>query len=547
VRLSCFALPMRTFARRFHVATSAMEAAKRTRRKRSRHTGGDGHVERRNGGGGGGEGTRVAGFAAAAHLSERKFVDMELSEATRKALQEVLLYEKLTTVQDQAMPHVMDGKDVLARARTGTGKTMAFLLPCVEQLHVQKPRSDQVSVLVLSPTRELARQIRDEAEGLLRFHPFKVQCVHGGTNANGEVKRLQSQRKDVLVATPGRLLDHLASASGLKDSLQNLRMLVLDEADQLLEMGFLPDVERILKQLPQNRQTMLFSATVPQKVHGVAGLAFKGDYVYVDTVGDEDVHTNEHVPQFGLIVPFADQIQHLLHVLQEHKEKPGHKVIVFLPTARMTQFLAEVMNKAGLGVMEIHSRKSQSYRTKVASTFRTVKEGILLSSDVSARGMDYPDVTAVVQVGLPSSREQYIHRLGRTGRAGKEGEGLLVLDPAESGFLAKLNDLPIQKLEHQPISPSINAQVEKALSGVPFQLKSQAYQAWLGFYNSNLKQMRWDKPTLVQEANKWCTHAGLSSPPPLQKSTISKMGLKGVPGLVVGPPSASHQGGRRRP
>eukprot|EP00894_Picocystis_sp_ML_P000258 jgi/Pico_ML_1/50775/g1924.t1 len=152
----------------------------------------------------------------------------------------------------------------------------------------------------------------------------------------------------------------------------------------------------------------------------------------------------------------------------------------------MTQFLAEVMNKAGLGVMEIHSRKSQSYRTKVASTFRTVKEGILLSSDVSARGMDYPDVTAVVQV-------------------------------------------------------------EKALSGVPFQLKSQAYQAWLGFYNSNLKQMRWDKPTLVQEANKWCIHAGLSSPPPLQKSTISKMGLKGVPGLVVGPPSASHQGGRRRP
>ena len=540
---------MRVWNKTCRIATCAMDAAKPMRRKRSRNGHGSNRTDATRAKQPGMEETRRThsrGFAAAAHLSEKKFVDLELSEATRKALQDVLRYEKLTTVQDQAMPHVMEGKDVLARARTGTGKTMAFLLPSVEQLHVHKPRKEQVSVLVLSPTRELARQIRDEADGLLKFHPFQVQCVHGGTNANGEIKRLQSQRKDVLVATPGRLLDHLASASGLKESLQELRMLVLDEADQLLEMGFLPDVERILKQLPKNRQTMLFSATVPQKVHGVAGLAFKGDYVYVDTVGDEDVHTNEHVPQHGLIVPFADQIQHLLHVLQQHKAKPGHKVIVFLPTARMTQFLAEVMNKAGLGVMEIHSRKSQSYRTKVASTFRAAKEGILLSSDVSARGMDYPDVTAVVQVGLPSSREQYIHRLGRTGRAGKEGEGLLVLDPAESGFLAKLNDLPIQKLEHQAVPSEVNAQVEKALAGVPFQLKSQAYQAWLGFYNSNLKQMRWDKPTLVQEANKWCTHAGLSSPPPLQKSTISKMGLKGVPGLVVGPPTGSHQGGRRR-
>jgi hypothetical protein len=202
----------------------------------------------------------------------------------------------------------------------------------------------------------------------------------------------------VLVATPGRLIDHLEN-SGLAQKLQRIRTLVLDEADQLLEMGFRPAIERVLSFLPRDRQTLLFSATMPQAVQQVAGLALKQQHSFIDTIGEEDSATNVQVEQSYALIPMEQQFAAIYNVLRRHAEEtPDHKVIVFFTTARLTQYMAALIDAAGLPVLEIHSRKSQSAREKASAQFRTARSAIMFSSDVSARGVDYPDVTLVLQV-----------------------------------------------------------------------------------------------------------------------------------------------------
>jgi ATP-dependent RNA helicase MSS116 len=372
------------------------------------------------------------------HLTTSTFASLAISAPSKRALLEVLRFQYMTTVQNATLPVVLEGQDVLAKAKTGTGKTIAFLLPAVEALHRTPPRGAAISVLVLSPTRELASQIAKEAELLLTFHPFKSQVIYGGTNINSERNRMNNQRCDVLVATPGRLIDHLENTQGLSQRLQGIQALILDEADQLLEMGFRPAIERILGYLPKQRQTLLFSATMPQSVHQVAGLALRPRYAFVDTVPKEDAATNVQVHQSWVAVPFDQTLLAVRCILRSATAVPGHKVIVFFTTARLTQYMAALMEAAGLPVLEIHSRKSQSAREKASAAFRAAPQAVLLTSDVSARGVDYPDVTLVLQVGQPSSREQYIHRLGRTARAGKAGQGVLLLAPFESQFVREL-------------------------------------------------------------------------------------------------------------
>lgn len=472
---------------------------------------------------------------AARHLTSTTFASLPLSPSSQRALAEVLRFTHLTEVQNATLPAVLAGGDVMARAKTGTGKTMAFLIPAIEALVRAPPRQgDGISVLVLSPTRELASQIEKEAEQLLRFHPFKAQVVYGGTNINSERNRLGG-RCDVLVATPGRLIDHLEN-SGLAQKLQRIRTLVLDEADQLLEMGFRPAIERVLSFLPRDRQTLLFSATMPQAVQQVAGLALKQQHSFIDTIGEEDSATNVQVEQSYALIPMEQQFAAIYNVLRRHAEEtPDHKVIVFFTTARLTQYMAALIDAAGLPVLEIHSRKSQSAREKASAQFRTARSAIMFSSDVSARGVDYPDVTLVLQIGIPSSREQYIHRLGRTARAGRTGRGVLLLMPEEQHFLRQLRDLPLAAEPGLPITQQDNAAVQTALSRVirdNERLPEMAYAAWLGFYNS-AKGMGWDKPTLVQQANRFASVMGLAEPPALLKKTIGMMGLKGVPGLRI--------------
>eukprot|EP00887_Chlorella_sp_A99_P001294 scaffold14.g1294.t1 len=475
----------------------------------------------------------LGGAPRPSYLTDTTFASLPLAAPTQRALAEVLRFTHLTAVQEATLPAVLQGGDVMAKAKTGTGKTMAFLIPALESL-----------------CRRVAGRPRP---------PVASPCC--------ERNRLAG-RCDILVATPGRLQDHLQN-SGLGqargrgcarmrvrgkgrracEKLASIRTLVLDEADQLLEMGFRPAIERILAQLPAQRQTLLFSATMPQAVKAVAGLALRPQYAFIDTVPPEEANTHRHVEQRYALVPLEEQFSAVHAALRAHiHSTPGFKVIAFFTTARLTQYMAALMNAAGLEVLEIHSRKSQAQREKASAAFRGAASAILFSSDVSARGVDYPDISLVLQIGLPSSREQYIHRLGRTARAGKAGQGLLLLTPEEQHFLATLQGLPVAPCDGAdggglPITAADRAAVAAALRRVDVKVAEMAYVAWLGFYNS--ARMGWSKPELVARANGFAAVMGLPQPPAMMKKTIGMMGLKGVPGLRIEEGGGGRGGGGR--
>jgi ATP-dependent RNA helicase MSS116, mitochondrial len=318
---------------------------------------------------------------------------------------------------------------------------------------------------------------------------------------------------------------------------------ILPIADQLLDMGFRPDIEKILKLLEPSksrRQTLLFSATVPGTVSEIANIALKPNYSFIDTVGVEVEQTHMHVKQELVVAPQAQQVYAIEALLAKEtpKDKP-FKVIVFFTTARLTGFMADLFNSVksdlGYSTFEIHSRMSQPARQKASDAFRNSTRAVLFSSDVSARGMDYPDVTYVLQVGL-TERAQYIHRLGRTARAGKEGKGCLLVAPYEEKWMVKqLEDMPLQKVAFPPVAkPCMDTALN--MVGRDKELKvsaEQAYRAWLGFYNGNTKKCNWDKVQLVETANQWAKDVGLREQPTIEKKTVGKMGLKGVRGLKL--------------
>lgn len=464
-------------------------------------------------------------------------------------------FSHLTQVQAATLPVILEGHDVLAKARTGTGKTIAFLLPCIEKLAQQPLASHGIDILVLSPTRELASQIAKEAEALSVYHGFRVDCFVGGTNMSSETRRLtqssqQHGKLHILVATPGRLLDHLNTTADFPEKLQSLRFFILDEADQLLEQGFQPDIVRIIGKLgpKSTRQNLLFSATVPRSMHSIVHLAMKDGHKFVDTVGEEQTQTNAQVSQEIAVIPFENHLAALEQILCRHRsEQPDcFKAIVFFSTARVTGFTAAIFQRMGLPVLEIHSRKSQSQRTKTSDQFRISSRLILFTSDVSARGVDYPDVTLIVQVGL-TTREQYIHRVGRTARAGQSGQALLMVSPFEHAALASaLCDLPITNITSTiesalslPQNHRTTTSLETVISSVQKdaelrKLAEQAYQALLGFYNTNLRLLRWSPAQVVDFANFYAVRvSGLSEVPFLERKTVGKMGLKGAPGLRI--------------
>jgi len=483
-----------------------------------------------------------------AHLSETSFASLEgkVSSLSLRAIAEVLRFERLSLVQEATLPLIMAGQDVLAKAKTGTGKTVGFLLPSIERLLKAPRQSQQISILAISPTRELASQIATEAKQLCTFHQgVEVGVFVGGTNMNKDHKTLQHS-VDILVATPGRLLDHLQNTKGFVSRLEALSVLVLDEADQLLEQGFRIELEKIIAFLPKKRQTLLFSATVPTELENFLRLSLREDHQFIDTVGEED-QTNTQVEQSVVVCELAEHI-HMIdvclqrHIAQCQTSGEPFKVIVFFATARAAGFYAQLFAESGLEVVEMHSRKPQGYRTKASARFRDHANLVMFSSDVSARGMDYGGVTMVLQVGL-TDREQYIHRLGRTARAGSQGQGVLLLSPFETCLLRDLKDLPIQRVAAQdvqqwtqePLRPALAKSlvvVDKKGSNLHVAAQ-QAYQAFLGYYNSNLRRIKWSKTELVKQANEYASFLGLSSQPELLRRTVGKMGLKGVPGLQV--------------
>lgn len=444
----------------------------------------------------------------------------------------------MTKVQEATLSACLEGKDALVKARTGTGKSAAFLLPAIETvLKASRKKSAQrvppIDVLILCPTRELASQIAAEANVLLKYHEgIGVQTLVGGTRFKEDQKRLECDPCQIIVATPGRLLDHIENKSGFSTRIMGLKMLILDEADHLLDLGFRKDIEKLVDCLPRRRQSLLFSATVPKEVRRISQLVLKREYDYVDTVG-LGLETNPKVKQFYLVAPHEQHFQVVHHLLSSHiSEVPDYKVIVFCTTAMMTSLMFSLFHEMKMNVREIHSRKPQLYRTRISDEFKETKRVILITSDVSARGMNYPDVTLVIQVGLPVDREQYIHRLGRTGREGKEGEGILLLAPWEQYFLDDIKDLPMENWPVPRLDPRVKVKMEEAMEKMDTSVKESAYHAWLGYYNS-VREVGRDKTTLVELANQFSESIGLDKPPSLFRRTALKMGLKDIPGIRI--------------
>ncbi|KAI7854554.1 P-loop containing nucleoside triphosphate hydrolase protein [Circinella umbellata] len=472
----------------------------------------------------------------------KRFADLKaIHPLSQQALKSVFRYDTMSTVQEAVLSRLPNTNDMFVKAKTGTGKTLAFLVAALEKVVAGKDKSDLrhfdgSSIFIISPTRELAHQIAQEATKLTKFYPLNVHCFVGGESKFKQIKGLERSRCDIVVGTPGRLNDLLESRQHFRKMVATTQVLVLDEADQLVDMGFKQEVERILSYLPkENRQTLLFSATLSDEIRGSVGkFALSKDYELIDTVGEEDVNTHLHVKQSALVAPYKEQIPLLRNLLQNYEAANEGKTIVFLPTTKSTMAYARLFKLLlpERRVYELHSRKNQNERSRISQQFKRAREGgILFTSDVSARGVDYPGVSLVVQVGVPSSREQYIHRLGRTGRAGNAGEGILVAAPFEDAFIKhEIGDLPVESL----IAPEINEdehEETKRLMGyfkekmVDEEFTREIYTSYLGYYVGRMQTLRRSREDTLEHAGAFLRGLDIEEIPHLSPRFLQQVGL----------------------
>lgn len=353
-------------------------------------------------------------------------------------------YTTPTPVQAATIPALLDGRDVLGVAQTGTGKTAAFALPILHQLaatKVDKPRP--IRALMLTPTRELAAQIGDRLRVYGRQLPLFSTVIFGGVGQSAQVKALR-RGVDLLVATPGRLLD--LHNQGFVD-LSRVEHFVLDEADRMLDMGFSNDVDRIQDLMPSRRQNLLFSATMPDTIAKLAGRLLS-DPVRVDISPEEA--TTERIEQYVAFVQKQDKRQLLIDLLEGQMVSCA---IVFTRTKHGANRLAKQLNKVGISSDSIHGDKSQTARTRALEAFRNGDVFVLVATDIASRGIDVDDVTHVFNFDLPNEPEVYVHRIGRTARAGKDGLAYSFCDETESGYLVGIQRLlgeEIEVLDEQP-------------------------------------------------------------------------------------------------
>ena len=392
-------------------------------------------------------------------FSDKKFSDLELAPETQASLRENG-FERMTQIQAKAIPPLLAGKDVLAGAKTGSGKTLAFMVPAIELLvRVKFKARNGTGVVVISPTRELALQIYGVTLDLCKHNSLTHGIVIGGANRRAEAERLQNG-VNILVATPGRLLDHLRNTRGFR--FNNLAQLVIDEADRILEIGFEEDMRQIIKLLPKDRQTSLFSATQTKNVADLARLSMKGTPVYVNVHDDEATSTAAGIEQGYVVCPSDKRFLLLFTFLKKHLHK---KVMVFFSSCNSVKFHSELLNYVDVPVKEIHGRQKQKKRTVTFFEYCNAKSGVLLCTDVAARGLDIPNVDWIIQYDPPDDPKEYIHRVGRTARGkGGKGKALLFLTPDELKFL--------QYLRHAKVSVNEYAFPNNKITNVQSQLEN---------------------------------------------------------------------------
>lgn len=351
-----------------------------------------------------------------------EFSTMGLPDQLLARLKEMGLNEP-TPIQDRAIPHALNGKDVLGLAQTGTGKTAAFGVPLIARMleYGRKPAAHTVRGLVLAPTRELANQIADTLKGLTEGTPMKVGLVVGGVSINPQISRI-AKGTDILVATPGRLIDILDR--GALD-LGSCDFLVLDEADQMLDLGFIHTLRKIAALIPAERQTMLFSATMPKQMNEIANSYLQSPVrIEVSPPGK----AADKVTQSVHFIAKAEKLSLLKELLADHRDE---RALVFGRTKYGMEKLMKVLDKAGFAAAAIHGNKSQGQRERALAAFKSGEIKVLVATDVAARGLDIPDVKHVYNYELPNVPDAYVHRIGRTARAGKDGAAIAFCSPDE--------------------------------------------------------------------------------------------------------------------
>ncbi|RKF61579.1 ATP-dependent RNA helicase mss116, mitochondrial [Golovinomyces cichoracearum] len=532
----------------------------------------------------------ASGTQAKEHHDVTKFQELEdLNMVHPNIIYEITQNMKLhtmTEVQIATINEALQGTDIIAQARTGTGKTLGFLIPTIQNILRRNPelasrkrysraRASDIRAIIISPTRELAEQIAVEAEKLCRNTDLVVQVAVGGNSKRQMLLKTQRQGCHLLVATPGRLQDLLTDEhSGV--TAPNLTTLVLDEADRLLDDGFSKDIEEIVKILPDrqrvDRQTLLFSATVPREVMHLVRRTLKPDFQFIQTVKEGELATHEKVPQNIVITPGIENWMPALvdmakksiaaekaSALSSNKTdvKPFKAIVYFSSTAQV-QLAYEIirgLKSQGDGryynhplspaeLYIINGSMTQEGRTRAAQRFRSCRCGILFSTDVTARGMDFPGVSHVLQFGLPPNKEQYIHRVGRTGRGDKTGDGYIFIEKSSVGDAKRmLRGLPIvenKSIEAAQVDMSkeveLPADITETMSQVAASTALSSRQSKEAAYKSALNNVKSADNTLALA--RWAKIGwGFDAPPPISSLLANKLGLRNLPGVNIGAPT----------
>lgn len=359
-----------------------------------------------------------------------KFNELKIQKNILRALREAG-YEQPTLIQQKAIPPILAGRDVLGCAQTGTGKTCAFSVPIIQRLCRAEGKPGTVRALILTPTRELALQIYENVCQYARYTPCTCAVIYGGVSQVPQVEAIQ-RGADILIATPGRLWDLMGQ--GIV-KLGKVECFVLDEADRMLDMGFFPDVRRIIKYLPAKRQTLLFSATIPKEIASLADSMLRDPEHIAITPSAKPVDKIEQK------VYFVEKVEKRELLAEVIRQSNVHQTLVFTRTKHGADRVARDLNRAGIKARSIHGDKSQNQRQRALYEFKECKIAVLVATDIAARGIDISELPLVINFDLPNIPETYVHRIGRTGRAGQEGTAISFCDRSERPYLADIEKL----------------------------------------------------------------------------------------------------------
>eukprot|EP01012_Entosiphon_sulcatum_P034908 TRINITY_DN4431_c0_g1_i1.p1 TRINITY_DN4431_c0_g1~~TRINITY_DN4431_c0_g1_i1.p1 ORF type:complete len:532 (+),score=115.78 TRINITY_DN4431_c0_g1_i1:28-1596(+) len=410
------------------------------------------------------------------------FDDLSVHDSTKAAIKE-WGFTKLTPIQQRAIPAILAGRDVLGQAKTGSGKTLAFVIPTLESMiRVGFHHRNGAAVIIVTPVRELTQQIESVVRHILKHHKknYTIACITGGERTSKQDAERLKIGANVIVATPGRLLDHLKNTDFL---FSNLLALVFDEADRILDEGFAEHLEGIISILPRERQTLLFSATITSKVDSLARISFSKPPVFISI--EDKQSTNQELQQGYCVVPMDQRLKLLFAFLHRNRSR---KILVFFSTCKAVSFYHDLLNYVDLPCTCLYGDMTQNARSITFWQFCDAPTGVLLCTDVASRGLDFPAVDWILQFDPPESVEVYIHRVGRTARAGNSGNALLFLLPGELNFVNTLRrqKVPITefKLAADKLSTPATIEGEQRMRSVVSsnqQIRAMAHKAFTSF------------------------------------------------------------------